>query len=134
MRRSSSLPERPTKGWPARSSSRLGPSPTNSRSAVGEPTPKTTCVRPFASGQSVQVDAVTRSRSSASTLSGTGLIGAVDHNARHARPDAAHHLVADRPDHGGPVVRRDDLVTLPSEQHHLVARLDRAALAAVDDY
>src|SRR5271167_941515 len=104
MRRSSSLPERPTKGSPARSSSRPGPSPTNSRSAVGAPTPKTTWVRPFANGQSVQVDALTRSRSSASTLapvSGTGLIGAVDHNAGHARSDAAHHLVADRPDHGG---------------------------------
>src|ERR1700722_7749501 len=136
MRRSSSLPERPTKGSPARSSSRPGPSPTKSRSAVGEPTPKTTCVRPFARAQSVHVDAVTRSRSSASTssaLSGTGLIGAVDDDARHARPDAAHHLVADRPHHGGPVIRRDDLLTLPSEQHHLVARLDRAVLAAVDD-
>src|SRR5580658_9030772 len=115
MRRSRSLPERPTKGSPARSSSRPGPSPTKSRSAVGEPTPKTTCVRPFASGQSVQVDAVTRNRSSASTLarvSGTGLMGAVDDDAGHARPDAAHHLVADRPHQDGPVVGRDDLVTL----------------------
>src|ERR1700691_1505733 len=116
MRRSRSLPERPTKGLAARSSSRPGPSPTRSRSAVGEPTPKTTWVRPFAKGQSVQVDAVTRSRSSASTLAPALGIGAVDHNARHAWSDAAHHLVADRPHHGGPIIRRDGLVTLPSEQ------------------
>ena len=55
------------------------------------------------------------------------------HNARHARADAAHHLVADRPRHGRPVVRRDLLVALPPEQHDLVARPDRVVVAAVDD-
>src|ERR1700722_10164388 len=118
MRRSSSLPERPTKGSPARSSSRPGPSPTKSRSAVGEPTPNTTWVRPLANGHRVHVEAATRSRSRAST-SDTGHIGTVQHNARHARPDAAHHLVADRPRHGGPVIGRDLLVALAAEQPDL---------------
>src|SRR5277367_1777523 len=124
MRRSSNLPERPTKGSPARSSSRPGPSPTKSRSAVGEPTPNTTWVRPLANGQSVHVDAATRSRSRAST-SDTGHVGTVQHNPWHAGPDAAHDLIADRPRHGGPVVRRDLLVALPPEQHDLIARPDR---------
>src|ERR1700722_9964538 len=131
MRRSSSLPERPTKGSPARSSSRPGPSPTKSRSAVGEPTPNTTWVRPLANGHSVHVDAVTRSRSRAST-SGTGDIGAVQHKARHARPDAAHPPEAERPRHGRPVVRRDLLVALPPEQHDLVTGPDRLVVATVD--
>src|SRR3984957_13618019 len=131
MRRSRSLPDRPTKGSPARSSSRPGPSPTKSRSAVGEPTPKTTWVRPFAKGQSMHVDAVTRSRSSASTLAPALHIGAVDDDAGHPRSHAAHHLVADRPHHGGPIIRRDDLAALPAEHAHLAARPDRG-VAAID--
>ena len=47
-RRSSSCPDRPTKGRPWRSSSRPGPSPMTMRPAWGSPSPKTTVVRPLA--------------------------------------------------------------------------------------
>src|SRR5579863_5732482 len=67
MSLSRSFPERPTKGSPARSSSRPGPSPTNMRSADGLPTPKTTCVRPEAKPQRVQVDASVATASRACT-------------------------------------------------------------------
>jgi hypothetical protein len=40
----------------------------------------------------------------------------------HPRPDPAQDLVADRAEQGGPVVRRDLLVALAAQQHHLVAR------------
>ena len=42
----SSWPARPTNGSPWMSSSAPGASPTNIRSALGFPTPKTTCLRP----------------------------------------------------------------------------------------
>ena len=46
----------------SRSSCSPGPSPTNSRSAVGSPTPNTTCVRVSASGHFVHARAPSRSR------------------------------------------------------------------------
>src|SRR5437763_14653762 len=49
-----SFPAAPTKGTPCLSSWNPGASPTNIRSAVGEPDPKTTCVRPAASAHRVQ--------------------------------------------------------------------------------
>src|SRR5579859_4259166 len=132
MSRSSNFPERPTKGSPARSSSRPGPSPTKSRSAAGLPTPNTTCVRPAANGHRVQVDAATRSRSSASASD--TVAGAVQQDPRHARPDAADHLVADRPEEPRPVFRGDRLLTLRAEEHHLVAGPHGSIVAAVDHY
>src|SRR5437868_10346978 len=51
---SSSLPACPTKGLPCWSSWNPGASPTNIRSALGSPTPKTTWVRPSASRHLVQ--------------------------------------------------------------------------------
>src|SRR5262245_10578685 len=50
----SSWPAAPTKGTPCLSSWKPGASPTNIRSAVGEPEPKTTWVRPLASAHRVQ--------------------------------------------------------------------------------
>src|SRR5205807_6508507 len=50
---SSSLPAWPTNGMPCLSSWKPGASPTNIRSAVGLPAPKTTWVRPCASRQRV---------------------------------------------------------------------------------
>src|SRR5262245_38398445 len=50
----SSCPAAPTNGTPCLSSWKPGASPTNMRSAVAEPEPKTTCVRPFARAQRVQ--------------------------------------------------------------------------------
>src|SRR5437764_11303419 len=44
----SSWPAAPTNGTPCLSSWKPGASPTNIRSAVDEPAPKTTCVRPLA--------------------------------------------------------------------------------------
>src|ERR1700733_14176490 len=70
MRRSRSFPERPTKGSPARSSSRPGPSPMNMRSAVVSPTPKTTWVRVSARTQRVQPRASVRISSREPTGSG----------------------------------------------------------------
>src|SRR5918995_30787 len=59
-----SLPARPTNGMPCLSSSAPGPSPTNTRSAAGSPSPNTTWLRPWvASGHFVQASA---SRSSSS--------------------------------------------------------------------
>src|SRR5918993_3126153 len=69
---SSSLPAWPTKGTPFLSSWKPGASPTNSRSAVGSPEPKTTCVRVAASGQRVQV-LVASSYSSSSSLTTVSL-------------------------------------------------------------
>src|ERR1700735_4504488 len=129
--RSRSLPERPTNGSPARSSSRPGPSPTNSTSASGLPTPNTTWVRPSASGHLVQVEVVTRSRSRA-TASLTGIVGTVDQDARHAWPDTANHLVADRAQQVRPVVRRDRLVAPAADQDDLVAGPHRVVGTAID--
>src|SRR6516164_5315514 len=50
----SSLPAAPTNGIPCLSSWKPGASPTNIRSALEEPTPKTTCVRDSASAHDVQ--------------------------------------------------------------------------------
>src|SRR5690242_446286 len=50
----SSCPAAPTNGTPCLSSWKPGASPTNIRSACGFPEPKTTCVRPCASGQRTQ--------------------------------------------------------------------------------
>jgi hypothetical protein len=47
------LPAAPTNGTPPLSSWKPGASPTNISSAVGEPEPKTTCVRVSASAQRV---------------------------------------------------------------------------------
>src|SRR3954465_8704527 len=47
----SSWPAAPTNGTPCLSSWKPGASPTNIRSASGEPEPKTTCVRVWLSGQ-----------------------------------------------------------------------------------
>src|SRR5919106_1940037 len=59
-----SLPARPTNGMPCLSSSAPGPSPTNTRSAWGSPSPNTTWVRPWvARGHFVHASA---SRSSSS--------------------------------------------------------------------
>ena len=52
---SSSFPAWPTNGTPCLSSWKPGASPTNIRSACGLPEPKTTCVRPCASRQRVQL-------------------------------------------------------------------------------
>src|SRR5690348_387007 len=52
---SSSFPAWPTNGMPCLSSWKPGASPTNIRSARGLPAPKTTCVRPCASRQRVQL-------------------------------------------------------------------------------
>ena len=51
---SSSLPAWPTNGTPCLSSWNPGASPTNIRSALGEPAPNTTCVRPCESAHFVQ--------------------------------------------------------------------------------
>src|SRR5437867_3211433 len=50
-----SCPARPTNGSPWTSSSRPGASPTNIKSALGLPTPKTTCVLPLANRHFSQV-------------------------------------------------------------------------------
>src|SRR4051794_37225217 len=52
----SSWPAAPTNGTPCLSSWKPGASPTNIRSASGEPAPNTTCVRPRASAHFVQPD------------------------------------------------------------------------------
>src|SRR4051794_11517913 len=49
-----SFPAAPTNGTPCLSSWNPGASPTNIKSAVDEPDPKTTCVRPSASAQRMQ--------------------------------------------------------------------------------
>ncbi len=61
MREVSSFPARPTNGSPVRSSSALGPSPTNIRLACSSPVPNTTCVRPAARGHRVHARASSRS-------------------------------------------------------------------------
>ena len=55
--RVNSCPAAPTNGSPCLSSWKPGPSPMNIRSASGSPTPKTTCVRLWASRHFVQPDA-----------------------------------------------------------------------------
>ena len=51
---SSSWPAGPTNGWPERSSSWPGPSPTNTSFDSGSPRANTVCVRPLCSSQRVQ--------------------------------------------------------------------------------
>src|SRR5262245_53455723 len=67
----SSWPAAPTNGTPCLSSWKPGASPTNIRSAVGEPEPKTTCVRLFARAQRVQ--SATASPYAASVSSEVGI-------------------------------------------------------------
>ena len=139
--RSSSLPERPTKGSPWRSSSRPGASPTNMRSASGSPTPNTTWVRPAESGHRVHAGA------SAASSARSVARWPPPHGTAHPRPrpaggarsgspaadspvrrrgtrgaDAAQHLVGDGAEEPGPLVGGDLLVALAAEEHHLVAR------------
>src|SRR5438477_5423768 len=74
---SSSLPAWPTNGRPCLSSWKPGASPTNIRSACGLPAPKTTCVRPCARRQRVQLAVAAAYSSSISTpATGTALTGA----------------------------------------------------------
>src|SRR6266581_3128976 len=69
----SSFPAAPTNGTPCLSSWKPGASPTNIRSAVGEPEPKTTWVRPFASAHFVQTATSTTATSSADASTEAGL-------------------------------------------------------------
>ena len=84
--RSRSWPERPTNGRPCRSSSRPGPSPTTIRSACGSPSPKTTVVRPAASGQRVHARAIRSTSASPGTA--THGIG-----RPRLRPPTPHRLI-----------------------------------------
>src|SRR5438094_1550514 len=121
---SSSLPAWPTNGIPCLSSWKPGASPTNIRSAFGSPEPKTTCVRPPASGHFVQpettsakarsssarVSSVTAATGSAATAAATttesaGLPGGADHGER--RELAGDLRCA--------AVRADDLLVSPNE-------------------
>src|SRR3954452_16679625 len=86
---SSSFPAFPTNGRPCLSSWNPGASPTNIRSACGLPAPNTTCVRPCASLQRVQLAVAAAYPSSDSggatgtALTGTSLRGTPDgHDAR----------------------------------------------------
>src|SRR5919197_3112696 len=90
---SSSFPAAPTNGTPCLSSWKPGASPTNIRSALGSPEPKTTCVRPPASAQRVQpatwsryaCSSVTAATAPAATAAATecaGLPGGADHRER----------------------------------------------------
>src|SRR3954447_7798973 len=65
-----SFPAAPTNGTPCLSSWNPGASPTNISSAVGEPAPNTTCVRPSASAHLVQSE--TSSRWARSSAAATG--------------------------------------------------------------
>src|SRR5918994_1807178 len=89
-----SWPARPTNGMPWRSSSAPGPSPTNTRSAPGSPSPKTTWLRPWvANGHFVQASA---SRSSSSN-------DANGDSTTNDTPDGmppSGHRVPDGVDHG----------------------------------
>src|SRR5215207_2531256 len=89
-----SWPARPTNGMPWRSSSAPGPSPTNTRSAPGSPSPKTTWLRPWvAKGHFVQASA---SRSSSSN-------DANGDSTTNDTPDGmppSGHRVPDGGDHG----------------------------------
>src|SRR5258705_1715037 len=58
--RSRSLPAGPTKGWPVRSSSLPGCSPTNMSFALLEPSPKTVCVPRFHKSHARQFLAASR--------------------------------------------------------------------------
>src|SRR6476469_1678690 len=94
---SSSFPAWPTKGTPCLSSWKPGASPTNIRSACGLPAPKTTCVRPCASRQRVQLAVATAYSSRVSTpATGTALTGASlrgTPDGHDARPPAAARSV-----------------------------------------
>ena len=75
---SSSWPERPTKGWPWRSSCSPGASPTTSQRAGWPPWPKTAWRRPWHRPQAVQDTTCSRSSSRVAlrTRSATGMTGA----------------------------------------------------------
>ena len=137
MSRSSSLPERPTNGSPARSSSRPGTLADEEQVGCRDrPHRRRPGSAPRPAGSGCSVDAVDAQRLQdvgAGITRPERRVGAVDQDPGHARADATHHLVADRPQHGRPVVGRDDLVALAAEEHDLVAGAHRVVVAAVDD-
>src|SRR3954470_3618090 len=96
---SSSFPAWPTNGRPCLSSWNPGASPTNIRSARGLPAPNTTCVRPCARRQRVQLEAATAYSSSVSSeatgtaLTPASLRGPPDrHDPRLPPPARSLHL------------------------------------------
>src|SRR4249920_3151305 len=90
----SSRPARPTNGMPCLSSSAPGPSPTNTRSAAGSPSPNTTWLRPWvASGHFVQA------RASRSSSSNDANGDSTTSDTPDAMPSSGHR-VPDRVDHG----------------------------------
>src|SRR3954471_20094719 len=142
-RLSSSLPAWPTKGLPCWSSWNPGASPTNIRSALGSPTPKTTWVRPSASRHLVQpatsaakaASSVAATASAATTATGRAearlLGGAV---SREDGELLAHVL--------GAAIRTVGVVTVPDEllemrlalhAHVLVDRHRRESLGITPD-
>src|SRR5688572_29665246 len=73
---SSSFPAAPTNGIPCWSSWKPGASPTNIRSAVGLPAPKTTCVRPCESRQRVHPETACSKEARAAGVVTPGSLGA----------------------------------------------------------
>ena len=87
----SSWPAAPTNGTPCLSSWKPGASPTNIRSAVGEPEPKTTCVRRLRERAARAAgDRVARTRRAVSSAAGRGVsdsVAATASAAAAAEPD-----------------------------------------------
>src|SRR5919206_1841811 len=98
---SSSFPACPTNGSPCLSSWKPGASPTNIRSASESPTPKTTCVRPWARRQRVQ-PATWRANAS-SSVSACSVAAATRTTATAAAPGGPEGGLL-----GGAAVHRED--------------------------
>src|SRR5207244_1350838 len=121
--RSRSLPAWPTNGTPCWSSWKPGASPTNTRSAAGSPEPKTTCVRPAASGQRVQPEAAA-ARPASSSARPTASVATATASAATAAASAEARLLggAVSREHGellahvlGAAVRTVGVVPVPDE-------------------
>src|SRR5207247_8832604 len=99
-------------------------SPTNTRSAAGSPEPKTTCVRPAASGQRVQPEAVAARPASSSARPKGASVAAATAPAATAAASAEAGLLggAVSREHGellahvlGAAVRTVGVVSVPDE-------------------
>src|SRR5487761_1596418 len=116
----SSRPLRPMKGSPPSSSSRPGASPITINAGVVGPEPTTTRWRLVASAQRVHVGSSAKAR-----------LISVHENTGHAGPNTAEDLPGNGTRSIRPLVGRDRLVTLATQEDDLVAELD-GVVTAVD--
>src|SRR5580765_6898727 len=117
----SSCPAAPTNGTPCLSSWNPGASPTNIRSAAGEPEPKTTCVRVWESGQRVHSATPSRKAASSAWLLSASMAAAATRSTAAAAAGA-------RP--GGAAQRRLLAGAVRREDRELPLRLRRPAVGA----